>query len=203
MDLNSFRQQVLADTSVEERVEVNQRHLIDKILARYSTEYTFHRELLQNSNDAGASKVIITFHTAQAGATAGTSNGNAATGMAPAAVDDGSDGVEVVGAFPAAALQAEASQKARASELRAKYRGLTLAEQCTSISFKNNGRAFTAADWARLKSIASGNPGREQDRVLWRRLLQPVFGVRGALCGVGKRVHGVLLARRPAVYKED
>ncbi|KAJ1955696.1 hypothetical protein EC988_001741, partial [Linderina pennispora] len=158
MDLNSFRQQVLADTSVEERVEVNQRHLIDKILARYSTEYTFHRELLQNSNDAGASKVIITFHTAQASATAGTSNGNAATGMAPAAVDDGSDGVEVVGAFPAAALQAEASQKARASELRAKYRGLTLAEQCTSISFKNNGRAFTAADWARLKSIASGNP---------------------------------------------
>ncbi len=49
--------------SVEESVSVNQRHLIDKILARYSTEFTIFRELLQNSNDAGASQVVIKFTT--------------------------------------------------------------------------------------------------------------------------------------------
>jgi HSP90 family molecular chaperone len=45
----------------EERVEVNQRHLIDKILARYSTEHTIFRELFQNSNDAGATSVSVDF----------------------------------------------------------------------------------------------------------------------------------------------
>ncbi|OMH85590.1 hypothetical protein AX774_g878 [Zancudomyces culisetae] len=33
-NLNKFREQVLADDTLEEKVEVNQRHLIDKILAR-------------------------------------------------------------------------------------------------------------------------------------------------------------------------
>jgi hypothetical protein len=28
---------------------VNQRHLIDKILARYSAEYVLYRELMQNA----------------------------------------------------------------------------------------------------------------------------------------------------------
>eukprot|EP01137_Pigoraptor_chileana_P003951 Opistho-2@44912 len=46
---------------VDERVEVNQRHLIDKILARYSAEHTIFRELLQNSNDAGATHAEIEF----------------------------------------------------------------------------------------------------------------------------------------------
>jgi hypothetical protein len=39
----------------EEAVEVNQRGLIEKILARYSGEYTVFRELLQNADDAQAS----------------------------------------------------------------------------------------------------------------------------------------------------
>eukprot|EP01134_Creolimax_fragrantissima_P001871 CFRG1871T1 len=45
----------------EEKVEVNQRHLIDKILARYSAEYTIYRELMQNSDDAGATQIEIDF----------------------------------------------------------------------------------------------------------------------------------------------
>jgi Protein of unknown function (DUF3684) len=36
------------------RVEVNQRALIDKILARYATANAIYRELIQNSNDASA-----------------------------------------------------------------------------------------------------------------------------------------------------
>ncbi|KAI9598971.1 hypothetical protein BDF19DRAFT_410365 [Syncephalis fuscata] len=57
----ALRAQVLETTGVEEKVEVNQRHLIDKILARYSAKYTVFRELLQNANDAGAQCVEIHF----------------------------------------------------------------------------------------------------------------------------------------------
>lgn len=32
---------------------VNQRHLIDKILARYSAEYVLYRELMQNAGITG------------------------------------------------------------------------------------------------------------------------------------------------------
>lgn len=47
----------------DETVEVNQRALIDKVLARYSGEFTVFRELLQNSDDAQATAVEIHFDT--------------------------------------------------------------------------------------------------------------------------------------------
>jgi len=47
----------------EETVEVNQRALIDKILARYSGQFTVFREVLQNSDDAEARSVEIRFET--------------------------------------------------------------------------------------------------------------------------------------------
>ncbi|ORY21093.1 hypothetical protein BCR39DRAFT_570024, partial [Naematelia encephala] len=50
----------------DETVEVNQRALIDKILARYSGEHTIFRELLQNADDAGAEQVQVKFYS-QAG----------------------------------------------------------------------------------------------------------------------------------------
>jgi hypothetical protein len=50
------------DTSLE-RVEVNQRALIDKILARYASAGAVYRELLQNSNDADATTAEIYFTT--------------------------------------------------------------------------------------------------------------------------------------------
>jgi hypothetical protein len=49
----------------DESVEVNQRALIDKVLARYSGEFTVFRELLQNSDDARAKEVEIHFETKQ------------------------------------------------------------------------------------------------------------------------------------------
>ncbi|KAF7315310.1 hypothetical protein MIND_00045600 [Mycena indigotica] len=45
----------------DEAVEVNQRALIDKVLARYSGEFTVFRELLQNSDDAQSKQVEIHF----------------------------------------------------------------------------------------------------------------------------------------------
>ncbi|KAF9933479.1 hypothetical protein FBU30_005320 [Linnemannia zychae] len=62
--LDALRSQVLSHTGAEERVEVNQRHLIDKILARYSAEYVVYRELMQNSDDAGAKGIEVRFETA-------------------------------------------------------------------------------------------------------------------------------------------
>ncbi|TPX34353.1 hypothetical protein SmJEL517_g03025 [Synchytrium microbalum] len=62
-DFLSLRSQLKTSNVESEAVEINQRALIDKILARYSTEYTFFRELLQNSNDANATEVTITFQT--------------------------------------------------------------------------------------------------------------------------------------------
>jgi hypothetical protein len=61
----SLRSAVLADGR-EGRVGVNVRALIDKILARYASANAIYRELLQNSNDAAASKAEIHFRTKSA-----------------------------------------------------------------------------------------------------------------------------------------
>ncbi|KAF5355265.1 hypothetical protein D9758_006047 [Tetrapyrgos nigripes] len=55
----------LWSSGVDESVEVNQRALIDKVLARYSGEFTVFRELLQNSDDAQSKAVEIRFETKQ------------------------------------------------------------------------------------------------------------------------------------------
>ncbi|KAI0279555.1 hypothetical protein BGY98DRAFT_1096042 [Russula aff. rugulosa BPL654] len=55
--------QALWATGHDEVVEVNQRDLIDKVLARYSGKFTVFRELLQNADDAEARSVEIRFET--------------------------------------------------------------------------------------------------------------------------------------------
>ncbi|CAG8705877.1 9435_t:CDS:2, partial [Ambispora leptoticha] len=67
MSLDSLRNQVLSNLVAEEKVEVNQRHLIDKILARYSAEFVVFRELMQNADDAKSSSVEIIFQTQKNG----------------------------------------------------------------------------------------------------------------------------------------
>ena len=53
----------ISNDGVDTRVEVNQRALIDKILARYATPNSVYRELIQNSNDADAAVVEIILST--------------------------------------------------------------------------------------------------------------------------------------------
>ena len=62
LDYDALRAQTLESGS-DEAVTVNTRALIDKVLARYSGEWTTLRELLQNAADAAAKKVIIRFET--------------------------------------------------------------------------------------------------------------------------------------------
>jgi hypothetical protein len=63
MDYAKLRAQAMNSGGDEEAVTVNTRALIDKVLARYSGEWTTLRELLQNAADAGASTVKIKFET--------------------------------------------------------------------------------------------------------------------------------------------
>ncbi|CAF1549296.1 unnamed protein product [Adineta ricciae] len=49
----------IINEGVEDRVEVNQRMLIDKMLARYSSDFVVYRELIQNSDDAHATSFIL------------------------------------------------------------------------------------------------------------------------------------------------
>lgn len=62
VDFARLRNQTMADGQDSE-VTVNTRALIDKVLARYSSEHTTLRELIQNASDAGASTVVIKFDT--------------------------------------------------------------------------------------------------------------------------------------------
>lgn len=62
-DLARLREQTIGSHVDEEAVTVNTRALIDKVLARYSGDWTTLRELIQNAADASAKKVTITFET--------------------------------------------------------------------------------------------------------------------------------------------
>lgn len=65
LDMDGFEslRSDLMSSGQEKRVDVNQRHLIDKILARYATQFSVFRELLQNSDDARATVSEIYFST--------------------------------------------------------------------------------------------------------------------------------------------
>uniref|UniRef100_U9UAW9 Sacsin/Nov domain-containing protein n=1 Tax=Rhizophagus irregularis (strain DAOM 181602 / DAOM 197198 / MUCL 43194) TaxID=747089 RepID=U9UAW9_RHIID len=62
MSKNAFKKSIFLNPS-KGNIMVNQRYLIDKILARYSTKFVIYRELMQNSDDANSSKVKIIFET--------------------------------------------------------------------------------------------------------------------------------------------
>jgi hypothetical protein len=63
MDFDALRARTLRSGADEEAVTVNTRALIDKVLARYSGEWTVLRELLQNAADASATRITIKFET--------------------------------------------------------------------------------------------------------------------------------------------
>jgi hypothetical protein len=62
-DLARLREHTIRSHEDEEAVTVNTRALIDKVLARYSGDWTTLRELIQNAADASAKKVTIRFET--------------------------------------------------------------------------------------------------------------------------------------------
>ncbi|TPX10907.1 uncharacterized protein E0L32_008113 [Thyridium curvatum] len=63
MDYSKLRAAALKSSEDEEAVTVDTRALIDKVLARYSGEWTTLRELIQNAADAQATTVTIRWET--------------------------------------------------------------------------------------------------------------------------------------------
>ena len=63
MDYSRLRAAALRDGEDEEAVTVDTRALIDKVLARYSGEWTTLRELIQNAADAQATTVKVKWET--------------------------------------------------------------------------------------------------------------------------------------------
>ncbi|KOS19622.1 Sacsin [Escovopsis weberi] len=63
MDYSKLRAAAMRDGDDEEAVTVDTRALIDKVLARYSGEWTTLRELIQNAADAQATTVYVKWET--------------------------------------------------------------------------------------------------------------------------------------------
>ena len=118
MDFTKLRAAALKDGDDEEAVTVNTRALIDKVLARYSGEWTTLRELIQNAADAQASSVTIKFETLP-------------STQVP---------------IPTSTNQSEV------------LKHVLLHHTLRRLLVTNDGQAFGANDWARLKRIAEGNP---------------------------------------------
>ncbi|KAI9718917.1 MAG: hypothetical protein M1812_003801 [Candelaria pacifica] len=118
IDYSKLRAQTLGSGLDEEAVTVNTRALIDKVLARYSGEWTVLRELLQNAADASASKVTIKFET-----------------------------------LPSPNVPVPNSHEPSST-----LKHILLHHTLRRLVVINNGQAFGANDWSRLKRIAEGNP---------------------------------------------
>ncbi|KAA1076386.1 hypothetical protein PGT21_005519 [Puccinia graminis f. sp. tritici] len=113
----------------DEAVEVNQRALIDKVLARYSGENTVFRELLQNADDASASSVEIKFLSS---------------------ITTTSNSTQPTDSQPITQSSSAASSSSTLPDLTTK--------KISRVLVRNNGIPFRDQDWARLRKIAEGNP---------------------------------------------
>ena len=111
------------------------------VLARYATSNAVYRELLQNSNDAGAKQAEIRFTTTAANVNVsedGTSSSSSAAAAAAAGVS--------VRKSSGTTFDANNNSKACKRPL------------VTKALYRNDGMPFRKEDWARLSKIAEGNP---------------------------------------------
>ncbi|CAF5160963.1 unnamed protein product, partial [Rotaria magnacalcarata] len=120
----------------EQRVQVNQRLLIDKMLARYSSDFVVFRELIQNSDDAKATS----FHfeiTCEPLRLLVTSAKTKIT-------------------LPSKELTAQ-NESLLMSNTVLKFHN----SRITQLRMVNNGIVFDETDWKRVASIAEGNTNVE------------------------------------------
>ncbi|PWN41182.1 hypothetical protein IE81DRAFT_367653 [Ceraceosorus guamensis] len=129
--MNEAARRALLESGEDEAVTVNQRALIDKILARYAAEFTIFRELIQNADDAGATTCELRFESAKH-----CDERDAAT--TPLSAGD-----------PLSVAETRTAAKPKSPDFTATLRNWV---------FKNDGAVFNDQDWTRLKRIAEGNP---------------------------------------------
>ncbi|KAE8214368.1 hypothetical protein CF327_g2231 [Tilletia walkeri] len=151
---------LLSSSAAPQAITVNQRALIDKILARYAAEWTVFRELLQNADDAGATECHLRFESQQyheykqrkAGAAASSGDGLAAATARKTAEEESTPPV-----VPSAGAEAGTAHAALDQPPP-----LDLNAKLHSWTFANDGMPFRTEDWARLRRIAEGNPDPER-----------------------------------------
>lgn len=137
MDYSKLRAAALRDGEAEEAVTVDTRALIDKVLARYSGEWTTLRELIQNAADAQATTVKIKWETTPSVTVPLPSSTSSATpGATPGTTPGGPE------TDPSNTL----------------LQHTILHHTLRRLLVENDGQPFTKTDWARLKRIAEGNP---------------------------------------------
>jgi hypothetical protein len=163
-------QALLLAEGIEQKVEVNQRHLIDKILARYSGEFTLFRELIQNANDAEAKELEVILRSPSyvltSTATPNPSiNTSPATPPASSAQSAASSIFNIFRLGRSKPAQAPAPSGANESSSSSSSSYHSASRPCNSalieeIEVRNNGRAFGPEDWSRVMKIAEGNPNQ-------------------------------------------
>ena len=127
------------EEGVEDRVEVNQRMLIDKMLARYSSDFVVYRELIQNSDDAQATSFTLEV----------ICNPATATSTYESTGKDHSR-FRVFDSNPA---ETNLSLISDSSLFENDFHNCII----TEIRTVNNGNLFSEDDWKRVITIAEGN----------------------------------------------
>jgi hypothetical protein len=160
---NDLRRKVVNE-GVEGRVEVNQRMLIDNMLARYSSDFAVFRELVQNSDDARATSFCLEIvcdpssdlpNVEHKNASQSTNmpghtgnvyrKGRRSAKVSPQSEDGGSADHSItktsMDTSPSSAAAESVFHNSKIIEIRA----------------INNGQTFTEIDWKRVATIAEGN----------------------------------------------
>ncbi|CAF4050058.1 unnamed protein product [Rotaria sp. Silwood2] len=140
----------------EQRVEVNQRMLIDKMLARYSSDFVVCRELIQNADDAQATLFLFEI-------TCETSNialDMQSTPIKQSNTSDVTTDKTQIWMSSAKTKTTSGPEKSASeneslllSNMALKFHNSSI----TEIRAVNNGILFNETDWKRVASIAEGN----------------------------------------------
>ena len=152
-------QELVLASGVREKVKVNQRHLIDKILARYSGEFTIFRELIQNANDAGASCLEIHLKCSNFPKESSPNEINKVE-----VKKESSSTLAAASLFALFNISKKPTEQPKHQEKDKNIpKGPTWYENCivSEILVKNNGRLFENEDWNRIRRIAEGNPNQQ------------------------------------------
>ena len=146
MSLDAIRSMIL-EQGTEIRVTVNQRMLIDKMLARYSSDFVIFRELIQNSDDARATRIQIDF-TCQPAVNESTCSASSNGKHWKKPLITAKFGEKII-APPAVSILP--------SDQLCTYQTNFHNSNISEIRLINDGNVFNEVDWKRVASIADGN----------------------------------------------
>ena len=123
------------------------------VLARYATSNAVYRELLQNSNDAGARQAEIRFVTTAANLNTVSGGGAGGDGTSSSSSSAAAAAAAAGVSVRKSSGMSDANNNNNNNNNKACKRPLV-----TKAIYRNDGMPFRKEDWARLSKIAEGNP---------------------------------------------